>query len=351
MEERKFYSKLCVTRSLKSSVSKRCLNEFVPSGWDKLSYNLAIILVKDKVVIAVNLRVLSNRCEISIAKDGVWLDEDHAPMTFKQAHSREDMIDLSSTILNYCSKIIRNRSDKLRKSITENKDENYIKFFLEFVKTRINADDIYNDEKIVSISTVCCEYYYIAKKDPAAPKSFLKRIRKVGSCVESLFSITNFVCKTKYTHLFSHMDLQLLDPVVMIQPILPLDDIIKEFVDQVEYGYLKEACLKDPMIKRNLKHIYGGINVELNCESSNEIYLHPTLNVLTSFYKKLYNRWKLPDRYKEEFMSFAQLELDQIIGNEIKYELIYESSDDEALSMEYDEKEFERFKNMPFIRL
>ncbi|CAB4400983.1 unnamed protein product [Rhizophagus irregularis] len=359
MEERKFYSKLCVTRSLKSSVSKRCLNEFVPSGWDKLSYNLAIILVKDKVVIAVNLRVLSNRCEISIAKDGVWLDEDR-----KYAHSREDMIDLSSTILNYCSKIIRNRSDKLRKSITENKDENYIKFFLEFVKTRINADDIYNDEKIVSISTVCCEYYYIAKKDPAAPKSFLKRIRKVGSCVESLFSITNFVCKTKYTHLFSHMDLQLLDPVVMIQPILPLDDIIKEFVDQVEYGYLKEACLKDPMIKRNLKHIYGGINVELNCESSNEIYLHPTLNVLTSVMnheeKRIFIAVSkrtcfyvicISDSYKEEFMSFAQLELDQIIGNEIKYELIYESSDDEALSMEYDEKEFERFKNMPFIRL
>lgn len=220
MEERKFYSKLCVARSLKSSVGKRCLNEFVPSGWDKLSYNLATILVKDKVVVAVNLRVLSNRCEISIAKDGVWLEEDHkyvnkiketlaniskdAPMTFKQTHSREDMIDLSSTILNYCSKIIRNRSDKLRKSITENKDENYIKSFLEFVKTRINVDDIYNDEKIVSISTVCCEYYYIAKKDPATPKSFLKRIRKVGSCVESLFGITNFVCKTKYTLIFSY---------------------------------------------------------------------------------------------------------------------------------------------------
>ncbi|EXX61319.1 uncharacterized protein OCT59_022860 [Rhizophagus irregularis] len=387
MEERKFYSKLCVARSLKSSVGKRCLNEFVPSGWDKLSYNLATILVKDKVVVAVNLRVLSNRCEISIAKDGVWLEEDHkyvnkiketlaniskdAPMTFKQTHSREDMIDLSSTILNYCSKIIRNRSDKLRKSITENKDENYIKSFLEFVKTRINVDDIYNDEKIVSISTVCCEWDHAL----------------------NLCLVSQILYVKQNTHLFSHMDLQLLDPVVMIQPILPWNDIVKEFVDQVEYGYLKEACLKDSMIKRNLKHIYGGINVELNCESSNEIYLHPILNILTSvmnheekrifiavskrtcflcdlyirfvrdkgyniifsgsqkFYKKLYNRWKLPDRYKEEFMSFAQLELDQIIGNEIKYELIYDSSDDEALSMEYDEKEFERFKNMPFIRL
>ncbi|PKY33322.1 hypothetical protein RhiirB3_452112 [Rhizophagus irregularis] len=43
-----------------------------------------------------------------------------------------------------------------------------------------------------------------------------------------------------------------------------------------------EECLKDPTIGRRLKRMYGGVDAELNCVSSNEMYLHAELNLLTS---------------------------------------------------------------------
>ncbi|RGB37373.1 hypothetical protein C1646_781536, partial [Rhizophagus diaphanus] len=81
------------------------------------------ILARDREVVAVNLRVLSDGCEVSIAKNRFWLDKDReyvekiketltnvskdAPMKFKQACGREDMRDLILTILEYCSEKFR----------------------------------------------------------------------------------------------------------------------------------------------------------------------------------------------------------------------------------------------------
>ncbi|PKY33321.1 hypothetical protein RhiirB3_452111 [Rhizophagus irregularis] len=107
----------------KGAIEKKREKEINPSGVDKFSYNLATILARDREVVAVNLRALSDGCEISIAKNSVWLDKDReyvekiketlknvskdAPISFKQTCGREDMRDLILTIVEYCSEKLR----------------------------------------------------------------------------------------------------------------------------------------------------------------------------------------------------------------------------------------------------
>ncbi|UZO00397.1 uncharacterized protein OCT59_011531 [Rhizophagus irregularis] len=228
--------------------------------------------------------------------------------------------------------------------ITEYKDKVYTKSFLDYAKTKINDVDIFDKVDVLN-----------NKENTLYPQ-------KVGSYIESLFNIVNCVRNTKYKDLFFRIDLKLLNPDVVIQPILPWNGIVEKFLDhEKEYEGFMEECLKDPTIRYRLKRVYGGVDAELNCVSSNEMYLHAELNLLTSVMnheekrifiavskkccylcelyiryvqeikgynvavsgshkslKKLCSRWKLPDTFKKEFMSYAQLELDRIIEYEIK---------------------------------
>ncbi|GBC39046.2 hypothetical protein GLOIN_2v1479071 [Rhizophagus irregularis DAOM 181602=DAOM 197198] len=234
--------------------------------------------------------------------------------------------------------------NKLRWDITEYKDKVYTKSFLDYAKTKINDVDIFDKVDVLN-----------NKENTLYPQ-------KVGSYIESLFNIVNCVRNTKYKDLFFRIDLKLLNPDVVIQPILPWNGIVEKFLDhEKEYEGFMEECLKDPTIRYRLKRVYGGVDAELNCVSSNEMYLHAELNLLTSVMnheekrifiavskkccylcelyiryvqeikgynvavsgshkslKKLCSRWKLPDTFKKEFMSYAQLELDRIIEYEIK---------------------------------
>ncbi|CAB4386360.1 unnamed protein product [Rhizophagus irregularis] len=147
--------------------SKKKVKKKLP-GKDKFSYNIAAILARDREVVAVNLRVLSDGCEISIAKNSFWPDKDrehvekiketltnvskYAPMKFEQACDREDMRDLFLTIKKYCFEKLEYILDKLRRDITEYKDKEYIKSFLNYVKTMLTYFD--NEEKF-TISVVC----------------------------------------------------------------------------------------------------------------------------------------------------------------------------------------------------
>ncbi|PKK80105.1 hypothetical protein RhiirC2_768418 [Rhizophagus irregularis] len=165
------------------------------------------ILARDREVVAVNLRVLSDGCEISIAKNSFWPDKDrehvekiketltnvskYAPMKFEQACDREDMRDLFLTIKKYCFEKLEYILDKLRRDITEYKDKEYIKSFLNYVKTMLTYFD--NEEKFT--------------------------ISVVGSYAGSLFNITN--CR---------IDLKLLNPDVVTHPILPWNGIVKNFL-------------------------------------------------------------------------------------------------------------------------
>ena len=72
-----FYSKLCFARSIKFVVEPTSEKVLKLSDSKKFACYLAIILVKDREVVAVNLRLLYNKCKIYIAKNTAWLNEDH----------------------------------------------------------------------------------------------------------------------------------------------------------------------------------------------------------------------------------------------------------------------------------
>ncbi|CAI2186747.1 19835_t:CDS:1 [Funneliformis geosporum] len=379
LQEKEFYSKVCVAGSIKFVVGEATEENIQLSDLDKFSCNLATILARDKEVVAVNLKTLPNKCKVYIAKNNAWSVEDlaylnkvketlinvsnDAPMTFKQALDRNDVKDLYGTIMKYCSKKLESRLKKLRNDIVNEEgkiDDEYIQSFLDYAKNKkINADDIYNDKKKSAISRVCSEYYHTAKSDPTFPKKFLGHIKKVGSYIGSLMNITNCVCKDKYKNLFSSIDMNLLDPIHADQPISSWKDVVQKFFHAQEKGYnnFKKTCLKDYVIRSKLEVIYGGVGKQLECENVSHIYLHAELNVLTKImnidkerkfiavskrccylcesyirfaqskghniafsgsHKKLYHGWKLPDTFKKEFMSDALFELDQIIEREIE---------------------------------
>ncbi|CAB4385460.1 unnamed protein product [Rhizophagus irregularis] len=62
-EENEFYSKLCVAEIFRGAVDEKS-EEIDLLGGDKFSYNLATILARDREVVAINLRVLSDGCEL-----------------------------------------------------------------------------------------------------------------------------------------------------------------------------------------------------------------------------------------------------------------------------------------------
>ncbi|RIB08939.1 hypothetical protein C2G38_309576 [Gigaspora rosea] len=151
-QEKEFYSKMCVAGSIKFVVEE----DVNLSEKDKFSCNLATILARDKEVVAVNLKLLPNKCKVYIAKNTDWIKKDYeyvnkikeilinvskdAPMTFKEASERADIKKLIHTIMAYCHSKFRYRLDKLKKDVTGNEEKIYIKSFLDYAKTEIHGD-------------------------------------------------------------------------------------------------------------------------------------------------------------------------------------------------------------------
>ncbi|CAG8818751.1 3045_t:CDS:1 [Gigaspora margarita] len=390
-QEKEFYSKVCVAESFKFIVDETNEEDVNLSENNKFSCNLTTILARDKEVVAVNLKLLPNKCKVYIAKNGAWSKEDYeyvnkikeilinvskdAPMTFEKTCAREDMENLYITVMKYCCNKFIYRLDKLKKDVTGNEKNIYIKTFLDFAKSQIKGDIF---EINLAISKVCCEYYRkTAKKDFTFPKKFLRHIKKVGSYYGSLMNITSCVRREKYKTSFSCIDMHLLDPITVNQVISPWSDIVKPFIhDSKEYENFMKMCLENLMIKFRLKRIYGHVDAQLNNEKSILIYLHPELNVLVNILsqdkeskfiavskrscylcdsyirfvqnkghkitvsgscKKLYHGWKLPDTFKKEFMSNTIFTLDNIIEREIEHHTdIIAKSDSEAESVDND---------------
>ncbi|RHZ78031.1 hypothetical protein Glove_168g135 [Diversispora epigaea] len=372
-QEKEFYSKLCVAGSIKFGVDKATREDKNLSGNARFSCNLATILARDSENVAVNLKILSNKYKVYIAKDSAWLGEDleyinkvkgiltnvskDAPMSLEKAHERNDVKDLVTAVMKYCSNKIEYRLDKLKKYIADDEEKIYIKSFLNYAKTKIDVDDTF--KKKLAMSKVCFEYYQISKKDSTISKKFLRHIKKVGSYFGSLMDITDCVRKERYKASFSCIDIHLLDPITTNQLIYSWNDIIKRFIPiPEEYEYFKKVCLEDCEIKKRLENVYDSIDTQMNCENSIHICLHAELNVLTNImdqgkekkfiavskrccylcesyirflrskgYKitvsgtnqKLYHGWKLPDAFKKEFMSDTLFNLDLIIESKIEY--------------------------------
>ncbi|KAF0377836.1 hypothetical protein F8M41_012514 [Gigaspora margarita] len=364
-KEKEFYSKLCVAGSIKFVVDEASEEDVSLSENDKFSCNLTTILARDREVVAANLSLLFNKCKVYIAKNGFWSKDDYdyvnkikqilinvskdAPMTFEDTVAREDMIDLYTTVMKYCSSKFIYRLDKLKKDVTGNEKNVYIGSFLDVAKSKIKGD----------IFEVTSRY--------------LRHIKKVGSYYGSLVNITNCVRQEKYKTSFSCIDMYLLNPITADQVIFPWSDTVKKYIrDSKEYENFKEMCLEVRGIKRRLERIYGHGDAQLNREKSIHIYLHAELNVLVNVlnqdnerkfiavskrscylcdsyikfvknkgynitvsgsHKKLYHGWKLPETFKKEFMLDTIYALDSIIEDEIEHHIdIIARSDSEAES-------------------
>ncbi|PKK66035.1 hypothetical protein RhiirC2_785327 [Rhizophagus irregularis] len=366
-----FYSKVCVAGSVKFVASKE---EISLSESDHFSRNLATILARDSEVVAVNLKILPDKCRIYILKN-------NAPMKFVQATEREDVPDLILNVFEYCSEKLRRRLDKLKKDIRNNKDESYTKSLLEFLEaSEINVGNLDGIDEY-EMAMACCEYYKKNKNNENYPQRFLGHIKKVGSYSTSVMDIVNCARKEKYKTSFSNIDLHLLDPIHVDQPISSWNDIIKEFIpNQKNLEDFKKKCLKNYETRRRINKIYGGTGRQLDHETTNHMYLHAELNILTntdilskkhnefiavsknscylceSFIKflrskgykitisgvckKLYPGWKLPDTYSEEFVENVFCDLDEIIESGIEqHTKIIAKSDSDGESADSDNPE------------
>ncbi|GBB94056.1 hypothetical protein RclHR1_22830002 [Rhizophagus clarus] len=289
-------------------------------------------------------------------------------------------------VLKYCSDKLERRLVKLKKDIWDNKDEPYIKSFLEFLKSyEIDVDNL-DEVDEYDITIACCEYYK-DNKNEEHPQRFLKHIKKVGSYSASVMDIVNCACKEKYKPLFSCIDLHLLEPVHVNQPISPWKDIVTKFIpNQKNLEEFKKNCLENSETKKRLYEIYGGIGRQLDHETTNHIYLHAELNILTNTdilskehnefitvskkccylcesyinflrskgykitvsgtHKKLYHRWMLPDTY-EEFVKNVLCDLDEIIESGIgRYTKITAKSDSDGESADSDNPKGKYFDMM-----
>lgn len=375
MEENQFYSKVCVTESIKFAVEPPTKEDRNLKDSEKFSCFLTTILARDREVVAVNVTTTLIKCKVTIAKNGPWSpnDKDYiekvkttlinvskdAPISSDQVYERQDVNELYIATMKYCSSKLRYRLVKLRNDITNGEDKIYIKSFLKYAqKEGILMDDIFDNKKRPAISSICNEYYSVAKNDSSAPEKFLRHIKKVGSYVAHLTEIINCACKGKYKNLFSSIELNLLDPPCEeMQPITSWKNIVMQYISDNDYEDFKNKCLKHDEIRGRLKNIYGGVGKELESENSSRLYLHAELNVLTNIignkgikflavskkccylcglyikyvqlkghrivisksHNKLYHSWKLPNVYKKDFIQHAKFHLDGIIECEITH--------------------------------
>jgi hypothetical protein len=386
-----FYSKQCVAESIKHVVSKESGTDIKLTKLDKFSCNLATILTRDNEVVAVYLKLLSNKCKIYIAKNGIWTNEDveyirkilehlkniskDAPIPPIDALGRDDVIALLCEVKKYCYTKLKSRYIKLKKDISIDHEHcEYVKSFMEILKNAsIDISNVSDMEDLYIISAKCGKYYEKVKHEPYIPKKFLKHLKKVGSYTSFLKDIIKCVCNEKYKVLFSNIDLCRLDPIGSDQRISSWKSIIQGFIGSNDNDYRKfrENCLKDYimvgkekrfLIEERLRHIYGGMNAQLESEKQQNVYLHAEMNILTKIinqkdkktrvfiavskkccylcelyikfaknrgykivisgtHKKIYHGWKLPiteDNAFKKALVHLLSNLDQIIRDKIK---------------------------------
>ncbi|RIA89273.1 hypothetical protein C1645_738771 [Glomus cerebriforme] len=302
MMEKELYSKICVAQSIKPIASK-ARNEVVDKKTTyKFSCNLATILVRDREVVVVRLKI-SDLCKVYISKNGPWLDKDVVYINKIEKYLRNISKDspnesiansdaLASEIRIYCSNKLESRFKKLKKDLTCNPDNEYIKSFIEYASAEYKEFDPkkLNDVSRSKMSAIC--YYYCKQLNlsdkSAIPEKFLGYLRKVESYVASAVNIVECASKVKYKILFSNIKLRIMKPIIITdQPIYSWEYVIKSFVcNHVDYEHFKEECLKNNHIANRLKKVYSNKETgQLQLDDSNiktYVYLHTEMNILAT---------------------------------------------------------------------
>jgi cytochrome c len=75
-KEKELYSKECVAQSINFAISKKNKEFTFLNIYEMFSCYLAIILARDKEVVAVWLKILQSCCEIYLSKNSDWLNKD-----------------------------------------------------------------------------------------------------------------------------------------------------------------------------------------------------------------------------------------------------------------------------------
>src|SRR5437762_7979044 len=76
--EKELYSKICAASGIKFVAGEVSDNTTRLTENDKFSISLATLLARDKELVAVMLKVSTNGCNVYIAKNDKWLEDDFA---------------------------------------------------------------------------------------------------------------------------------------------------------------------------------------------------------------------------------------------------------------------------------
>lgn len=204
MLEKELYSKVCVAKNIVDNAKEESINL---KEYKNFSYNLAIILARDRKVVAVRLIHHANKCNIYLVKNSLWISIDveyineiekylkslskNTPIKLDDALEREDVRNLFERIMEYYSTKIDSRFEKLKgdikNNIINNKQDPHIRSFMNYAK--INAKNNINKADGYDLSPVCSNYYKKFNNSSASEK-FLRHIKKMGSYYMSLINIT-----------------------------------------------------------------------------------------------------------------------------------------------------------------
>jgi hypothetical protein len=297
------YSKVCVAGSIKFAVSEP-RKEKKKNMEEKFSCNLVTILARDREVVAVALKLFSDKCVVYISKNGGWDREGvdyinkikaylksiskDAPVKLDTAFERSDVGDLFEAIMDYCSTKFESRLIKLKEDITKGSQNQYILSFTEFAEIE-DVKKVHGYE----ISEICSRYYKKVKDKTVEDnleiwEKFLRHLKKMGSYDSALVDITACACNEKYKEQFSNMVMVMLNLIkVPRQPIFSWANVIKKFIHNTgEYEKFKKRCLGDDFILERLKEIYGtdrNSDPQLdNDKIEQRLYLHAEMSILTN---------------------------------------------------------------------
>ncbi|POG70393.1 hypothetical protein GLOIN_2v1479216 [Rhizophagus irregularis DAOM 181602=DAOM 197198] len=198
-KKKELYSKEYVTQSINFAVSKENKKFTFLNIYEIFYCYLAIILARDKEIVAVWLKILQGRCEIYLSKNSDWLNKDiryidnitkylkniskNAPVI-----SKDNERDFLEVVTINCSIKLKSRLKKLQDDIELYGDNKHIKSFSDFLSVRVVMVGNADNTNIITISGICKEYYKKVKKakvESNIPSKFLRHIKKVAFYMDS----------------------------------------------------------------------------------------------------------------------------------------------------------------------